>query len=41
MSPVLSDQHILQLQNPALLTHLTLDSSRITDIERIDSDELG
>ena len=35
MSPF-SDQHILQLHNPAFLTQLTLDSSRIIDIERID-----
>ena len=40
-SPVLSDQHILQLQNLAFLMQLTLDISRIIDIERIDSDELG
>ena len=40
-SLVLSDQHILQLQNPVFLTQLTLDISRIIDIERIDSDELG
>ena len=40
-SAILSDENILQLQDPEFLTQLTLDCSVISDIQVFDSEKLG